>query len=141
MPMIGKRGYILVLAKGHPRANRDGYVPEHVLVVERALGHYLDPRHKVHHVDRNVANNTPPNLVACEDQAYHLFLHQRMRAREACGNPSALKCDRCGSYERQEDIAVYKATRPRKTIGFQARHRDCNASYVRAYAERKRSSK
>jgi hypothetical protein len=85
--MIGKRGYILRMSKGHPRANRDGYVPEHILVAEKAIGHFITEGHPVHHMDRVVTNNVNRNLVVCENQAYHKLLHQRQRAMEACGDP------------------------------------------------------
>lgn len=138
--MLGKRGYILVLAKDHPRANRDGYVPAHILVVEKTLGHFLQARAVVHHVDGNVSNNAPTNLVVCEDQAYHLLLHQRLRAFRACGDPSALKCDRCGRYDTPPSIAVYPANRANRKPSFQARHKTCNAAYVREFNARRRMS-
>lgn len=31
------KGYVMVLAKDHPRANPDGYVMEHIVVAERAI--------------------------------------------------------------------------------------------------------
>lgn len=51
----------------------------HVLVAEKALGKSLPKGAVVHHVDRNRQNNTSTNLVVCPNQAYHLFLHKRMR--------------------------------------------------------------
>ncbi len=133
--ILGKRGYVLESAKAHPRAGRDGYVPQHILVVEQAIGHVLDPRHKVHHVDGNTGNNSNRNLVACEDQAYHLLLHQRKRALEACGDPSARKCNICGSYERQWDIVLYPYRRTGRQDSTQARHRECNRNHVAKHAK------
>ena len=126
--MIGKRGYILVMAKGHPRANRDGYVGEHVLVAERALGRYITSEHPVHHVDGQPANNKSRNLVVCQDQGYHKLLHQRATALAACGNASALKCDICHSYDRQQEIRVYSY---RKGVGRYGRHLSCNRAHTR----------
>jgi hypothetical protein len=74
-------GYVLVYTPGHPRAHR-GYVLEHVLVAERALGKYLPPRAVVHHVNEQRPDNRPTNLVVCENQAYHLLLHARARVLE-----------------------------------------------------------
>jgi HNH endonuclease len=74
-----KDRYVWVLARNHPRASV-GYVMEHTLVAERALGHYLPTGAVVHHVDGNKWNNTPTNLVICQDQAYHVLLHKRQRA-------------------------------------------------------------
>lgn len=133
--MLDKRGYILAMAKGHPRANRDGYVREHVLVVEQALGRYLPVGIIVHHADGNPANNVSANLVVCPDQAYHKLLHQRASALDACGNASALKCDICHSYERQDEMRAYSY---RKGIGRYGRHLSCNRSHA-AKARRNKS--
>lgn len=135
--MLDKRGYVLVMAKEHPRANRDGYVWEHVLVVERALGKYIPTESIVHHVDENPGNNAPTNLVVCPDQAYHKLLHQRATALSACGDASALKCDLCHSFERQDEIRAYSY---RKGKGRYGRHLSCNRAYVRRYSERQRAS-
>lgn len=74
-------GYVFLLAPEHPRANRDGYVFGHILVAEAALGKPLPPRAVVHHVNERRQDNWPTNLVICQDRAYHLLLHNRMRAR------------------------------------------------------------
>jgi len=129
--MLDKRGYVLALSKGHPRANRDSYVWEHVLVVERAIGKFLPATAIVHHADGNPSNNDPCNLVVCPDQAYHKLIHQRDAALEACGNASALKCDICHSYERQEEIREYSY---RKGIGRYGRHLSCNRAHAKRYA-------
>lgn len=116
-------GYVLALAPDHPRANKDGYVLEHILVVETALGHTLRRSAAVHHVNGDKANNSPTNLVACQDAAYHVVLHRRQRAYEACGNPNALRCEWCKSYDRQDELYV----RPLNAtnVGPRAIHRDC----------------
>jgi hypothetical protein len=129
--MLDKRGYVLAMAKGHPRANRDGYVWEHVLVVERALGRYLPSNCLVHHVDEDPGNNEPSNLVVCPSQAYHKLLHQRATALDACGDASALKCNICHSYDRQHEMRQYSYN---KGIGRYGRHLICNRAHVRKYA-------
>jgi hypothetical protein len=98
-------GYVIVKAREHPRAS-NGYVYEHVLAAERALGRYLPVRAQVHHVDGNTQNNAPSNLVVCDNQQYHSLLHMRARALRECGDANALKCWVCRKYDRQEDISV-----------------------------------
>jgi hypothetical protein len=75
-------GYVRVYVPGHHRAT-NGYVLEHIIVAEKALGRPLEEKHPVHHFDLNRANNANSNLVICEDEAYHKLLHQRQRALEA----------------------------------------------------------
>lgn len=56
------RGYVLVRFRGHRRADVRGYVYEHVLVIESALGRQLRTGESVRHLDGNPGNNDPANL-------------------------------------------------------------------------------
>jgi hypothetical protein len=121
-------GYVRVHRPDHPRANPHGYVYEHILVVEQALGHYLPLTAEVHHVDEDGLNNSPTNLVACEDRGYHKLLHQRLRALLACGDANAARCYFCQSYDRQDEII--RAPRPRDgKVYTRTYHRDCERAY------------
>lgn len=120
-------GYVLVYMPDHPRAIRRR-VLEHVLVVERAMGKALSPKHPIHHVDGDGTNNAPQNLVACEDQAYHRLLHARQRALDACNNANAHPCRHCAGYDRQEDIY------PKHSNCSSWYHRSCAAAYMRERA-------
>jgi len=46
----------------HPRARKNGYVLEHLLIAEQMLGRPLMESEEVHHKDRNKLNNHPSNL-------------------------------------------------------------------------------
>lgn len=102
--MKDRQGYVLVYVPNHPRSNKAGCVHEHILVAEEALGKYLPAKSVVHHVDETKDNNSPTNLVICENVAYHNLLHQRLRALKASGNPNAVRCRYCKGYEDQDRI-------------------------------------
>lgn len=97
-------GYVSVQMLGHPRAT-EGYVLEHILVAERAIGHHLQPPVVIHHVNELVTDNNPTNLVICEDQAYHMLLHVRARVLRAGGDPRSQRiCGGCKELGPQEEI-------------------------------------
>lgn len=125
--------YKLVKAPAHPKATSNGFVYEHVLVVEAALGHSLPDGAEIHHIDENTRNNAPTNLVACQNDAYHKLLHVRARALAACGNPSWRKCCMC---KRYDDPANLKSKQS-GTTGRTFYHNACAADYQRKLKERR----
>lgn len=67
----------------HPRANpANGCIRLHVLGAEKALGKPLPDNAVIHHHDKE-------QLVICQDQAYHMLIHQRMRRYVQTGVASA----------------------------------------------------
>lgn len=105
--IVGKNGYVFVQAPGHPRCRKyKNYVLEHILVAERALGRFLVGQEEVHHVDEIKSHNENSNLVICQDRAYHMLLHQRMRSRSACGNPSFRPCTTCLRHDNPADMVA-----------------------------------
>ena len=69
---IDKGGYILVRKPNHPHATKAGYVREHRIAVEQAIGRFLLPTEVVHHIDDDPSNNKFSNLIVFENQAVHI---------------------------------------------------------------------
>lgn len=100
-------GYRLVYMPNHPRAHKSmRVVREHLLIVEKALGKYLPRSAMIHHVNENKLDNSPTNLVVCNDRAYHILLHNRLRAHKACGNPKWRKCRHCKQWDNPENLTI-----------------------------------
>lgn len=69
------KGYLLQRRADHPFADSDGYVPQHRLVMEEAIGRYINPREfDVHHKDEDVKNNKLSNLQLLT-KAEHRRIH------------------------------------------------------------------
>lgn len=117
-----KDGYVLVMKKTHPRSDANGYVFEHILVVETILGKSIPLYVEIHHVDGNKANNTPSNLVVCQDHGFHMLLHRRQKALIACGNANWRECRFCHQYDDPVNLTIY---------GRRAQHKACDTNYNR----------
>lgn len=58
-----KDGYIKVYIPSHPYATKDGYVMEHILVMEKQIGRYISRKEVVHHKNRIRDDNRIENLM------------------------------------------------------------------------------
>jgi hypothetical protein len=119
-----KDGYVLVADKTNRRATSDGYVREHLLIIEEVLGRPLKAKECSHHVNGIKKDNKNSNLVACQDQNYHMLLHLRARALKESGHASWRKCSLCHEYDCRENLYINNAD----TTHF---HRSCHAEYER----------
>mgnify|MGYP001602090090 CR=1 FL=1 len=82
--------------KGYPTISVNGTQKQiHRLRAEAVLGHSLPSKAVIHHPDHD-SWNPHARLVICQNQGYHLLLHQRERVVRAGGNPNTDKiCSRC----------------------------------------------
>lgn len=76
---IYRLGYISIYRPEHPNCNRQGYVPEHRLVVEGVIGRILSKVEVVHHIDKDKTNNSPSNLMLFKNDSEHQKYHAKLR--------------------------------------------------------------
>jgi hypothetical protein len=99
---IHTKGYVEIHKPGHPRAQPNGYVLEHLIVMEKKLGRPLADGEIVHHKDQDKQNNRPNNL-ALTDYPEHNRTHlQRIHVEEV----RRLKADGLTLGEVAETIGV-----------------------------------
>ena len=74
------RGYTYILQPKHPFATKAGYVREHRLIAEKALGRYLTKKEIIHHIDDNPRNSIKENLYLFPNQGLHCGFHSLVNA-------------------------------------------------------------
>ena len=91
--------------------------------------------HPIHHVDGDRGNNTPSNLVICQNKQYHYLLHHRQKAMDAGYPPSYRRCGYCKEY----DAPSYLYIQERPKEGLRVHHRACHnkAEQARKAAKRR----
>jgi hypothetical protein len=117
------RGYPKTLIGDHPRADQGGYVFDHVLAAEKALGKALPPEAQVHHFPDI---KDWEHLIICENQFYHNILEVRYRALKTCGKVNWKKCRYCNQWDDPKNMFAEKRDVHQKFF-----HRSCHAEYGR----------
>ena len=77
-------GYVLLKCPKHPHANRNGYVREHRLLMEKKIGRYLHREEIVHHIDGDKSNNSIENLELHSSNGEHLREHLKEGSIPRC---------------------------------------------------------
>lgn len=75
---ICNKGYVRVIQHDNPNAYAEGYMMEHRVVIERAIGRPLDKKETIHHINMNRADNRIENLALMQNQHDHFGSHKYM---------------------------------------------------------------
>jgi hypothetical protein len=73
---VDTKGYVMFAYPNHPRTNAKGYVREHILVMEAAIGRYVVWPEQIHHINGIKSDNRIENLQLCANHAEHFKLHR-----------------------------------------------------------------
>lgn len=76
------KGYRMVLRPGHHRADRNGYVMEHILVFEQATGIIVPDNCCIHHLNGVKSDNRIENLCMMTRNAHTVFHHTGQKRSE-----------------------------------------------------------
>lgn len=68
-------GYNMIYMPQHHRANKDGFVYEHIVVAEEKLGRLLYDEEVVHHINHIRNDNNPDNLMVFATKSDHTIFH------------------------------------------------------------------
>lgn len=101
---LNHNGYVMIMAPEHPRANKAGYVFEHILVLEKALGRPILPTEHPHHINSDKTDNSPGNLMVFQTNGMHRSFHERLKAYEECGHWDWRKCVFCHQFDAPSNL-------------------------------------
>jgi hypothetical protein len=74
---LNQDGYVLISFPSHPRAGKNGYVLEHIVVMEKHLGRYLKDGETIHHKNEIKTDNRINNLKLYPTKAAHTSHHSQ----------------------------------------------------------------
>lgn len=98
-------GYVLIKMPEHPAADVRGYVYEHRVAMEAAIGRPVKPDERVRHRDNDPSNNDPANLVLVSP------LDREERTSCACGCGTTMtRLDKAG--RRRRYVSGHNSRRP-----------------------------
>lgn len=78
-------GYIAIYFPDHPCSTKEGYIMEHILVMEARIGRHLKENECVHHINENKTDNRKENLLLMtnsEHMAYHSKKRHETKVRD-----------------------------------------------------------
>jgi hypothetical protein len=78
---VNSQGYVLIWTPGHHRADANGYVPEHILVMEKVLGRPILYPEAIHHFGAR-HDNDPGKLMLFKTNGIHIAYHLELLREE-----------------------------------------------------------
>jgi hypothetical protein len=94
-------GYVLEWCPTHPRATHGVYF-QHRLVMECELGRFLEKHERVHHKNRDRADNRPENLDLSASHAEHMREHWQGRGKN---NPELIERVRQAAADPTQNVS------------------------------------
>jgi len=80
-----KDGYLLIYSPTHPHKDSQCRVREHILIMEKHIGRYLNKTEVVHHINGIKTDNRIENLMLFENHSKHLKFENKNRKRDEFG--------------------------------------------------------
>jgi hypothetical protein len=80
-----KFGYIRFHQPEHPHSDRQGYIFEHIIMMEKHIGRYLNSDEIVHHINGIKDDNRIENLKLMTDRVHRSF-HSRLSVKNGTHN-------------------------------------------------------
>jgi len=120
--------------QGYFTITEDGRrVKKAVYAAEKVLGKRLPDCAVVHHVDGDKANDLNSNLVICQNNSYHIMLHQREKSIKNCGHANWYQCRFCKKYGPIGEIT--------RSIQGHSFHRSCRNEFLKIKRQKENASK
>lgn len=119
---ITTEGYVIIYNPNHPNATRDGYVPEHRLMMESVIGRYLTKTEIVHHINEIKTDNRPENLRLFSNASDHIRHHKSKIIKSLCltkENGSKVmfeSYEKVGIYVSKSHGYIYNCLRDKKQV-------------------------